>query len=282
MAVKNLSYFDYVKAAFFWRHRVPLLGHIPLNIYSLAGLAVLSLLHPGFLLLGIAVESAYLIFVPGSDRFQKVIKGRQLLDVQDTWKQRRDNLIIKLDTLSQSRYQALNEQCLTLQKQELRDGMSEGLHEYGLNQLLWTFLQLLASRDKISWMLRNTSPEKIQNEISILEKNITNEKADTPLYASHMSTLEITRKRLDNLDRAKSDLAIIDAELQRIEQRFALFREESALSTSPSAVTARLDGVMQSLQETSSWLNDHRELLSDSVDTIPPEVFSMQNSTVKE
>jgi len=282
MASKELSYIDYVKAAFSWRFRIPLLGHMPLNIYSVIAAGVLGLLHPGFWLLGIAAESAYLIFVPGSNRFQKVIKGRQLLDLQDTWKNRRDAIIRKLDTQSRARYTTLNEQCISLQTQNVNENATGDLHDYGLNQLLWTFLQLLASRDKVSLMLKNTSPEKIQKEITDLESKIANEQAGSPLHTSHSSTLEISRKRLDNLERAREDLDVLDAELQRIEQRFALFREESALSTSAATVTARLDGVMQSLQETSVWLNDHHELLADSVDTIPPEVFTMQSAPVKE
>jgi hypothetical protein len=282
MAEKQLSFFDYVKEAFFWKTRVPLLGYLPFNIYGLVGIGVLSLVHPGFLLLGAAIEAGYLIFVPGDKRFQKVIQGRQLLDIQDTWKKKRDNILTKLDLKSQTRYQVLNEMCLSLVKSGDSDNLSTGLHEYGLNQLMWTFLQLLGSREKVAWMLRTTSVDSIQKEIRDLEAKLATEQPGTPLHSSHTSTLEISRKRLENIERAKADLEILDAELVRIEQRFALFREESALATSSQAFSSRLDGVMQSLQETSSWLDTHKELLSDSVDTIPSEIFTLHDQPVKE
>jgi hypothetical protein len=281
MAEKQLSFPDYVKAAFYWRFKVPLLGHLRLNIFALLSVSVLGLLNPAFWLLGIALESAYLLFVPGDERFQNIVQGQQLLDLQNTWKKRRDTILTKLDAPSVARYQILLEQSSAIQKSSDASAAEE-LHGYGLNQLLWTFLQLLASRSKIIWMLRTVSEEKLAKEILELEKKVSSEESGSPLYTSHNSTLEITRKRLENIRRASTDLDVIEAELVRIEQQFALFREESTLSTNSSVVTAKLDGVMQSLQETSKWLSAHQDLLDDSVDEIPPELFSMHSNPVKE
>ena len=56
---------------------------------------------------------------------------------------------------------------------------------------------------------------------------------------------------------------MIDAELERIEQQVRLVREESAVSGSPDALSARLDSVSSTLSETSRWMDQHAELFTD-------------------
>ena len=50
------------------------------------------------------------------------------------------------------------------------------------------------------------------------------------LARSLKATLEIQEKRLVNLETATTNLAVVDAELERIEQQVRLVREESAVS----------------------------------------------------
>ena len=78
------------------------------------------------------------------------------------------------------------------------------------------------------------------------------------------ATLEIQEKRLANLDTAANNLAVVDAELERIEQQVRLVREESAVSRSPEALSARLDAVSRTLGETSRFLDQHAEIFSDA------------------
>ena len=53
---------------------------------------------------------------------------------------------------------------------------------------------------------------------------------DSALARSLRATLAIQEKRLENLETAAENLAVIDAELERIEQQVRLVREESAVS----------------------------------------------------
>ena len=56
---------------------------------------------------------------------------------------------------------------------------------------------------------------------------------------------------------------MLDAELERIEQQVRLVREESAVSRSPEALSARLDAVSSTLSETSRWMDQHADLMTD-------------------
>ncbi len=84
---------------------------------------------------------------------------------------------------------------------------------------------------------------------------------DSPLARSLWATLSIQEKRLENLEAAADNLAVVDAELERIEQQVRLIREESAVSGGPEMLSARLDAVSNTLTETSQWMDQHADLL---------------------
>ena len=82
MTTPTYGFWDYVKAAFLRRAHLPGLGHMPLNLTGIAGIALLGLWNPGFWLLGAAIEVAYLVLKASSPRFQKLLQGEALLRQQ--------------------------------------------------------------------------------------------------------------------------------------------------------------------------------------------------------
>ena len=78
------AFLDYVKAAFHLKVPLRALGALPLNKLLLAGFAVLTLGHPGFLFLGLAYETAYLMGLSGNKRFQRLVQGRRHLALKDS------------------------------------------------------------------------------------------------------------------------------------------------------------------------------------------------------
>ena len=133
-----------------------------------------------------------------------------------------------------------------------------------LNQMLWLFLRLLASREAITDTLARVDRRQLEAGIANLKTRLAAAgDPDGPLARSLKATLEIQEKRLANLDTATNNLAVIDAELERIEQQVRLVREESAIVGSPEALSARLDSVSATLSETSRWMDQHAELFTD-------------------
>jgi hypothetical protein len=133
-----------------------------------------------------------------------------------------------------------------------------------LNQMLWLFLRLLASREAITDTIARVDRRQLESGLESLKARLAG--APDPegaLARSLRATLEIQEKRLANLDGATHSLAVIDAELERIEQQVRLVREESAVSRSPEALSARLDAVSSTLSETSRWMDRHSDLMSD-------------------
>jgi len=278
MGDKPLSYWDYVKAAF--NQRVPLrgLGAMPMNKLFLAGFGILGFGHPGFWLLGLGLETAYLLYLSGSSRYQALIRGERLSEAQDAWKEREVQILDHLDVSARKRYHALVERCrsiLNTQQGSLRDDGLVSIQSDALNQLLYVFLQLLNLRDRIQQTLRMTSAAEIDRDIKQLDAQLEKEKEDTPVYRSLTGRLAIQKARLQNILKSHNNLRYTESELDRIEKQISLTAEELAVSKDPEKWTAALDGVVQSVQGTTKWMADHSDLL-DTLNA-PPSTDVLQS-----
>ena len=266
MTAPTYGFWDYVKAAFLRRARLPGLGHMPLNLTGLAGIALLGLWNPGFWLLGIAIEVAYLVLKASSPRFQKLIQGEALLMQQKGGEQKVQQVIQSLSPPSMERYRRLLEQCRLIPG--LQQGSTDPTSTLGdlrggsLNQLLWLFIRLLSSRELMVATLTQVNPASLEGDVAKLKERLAQADAESPLGRSLKATLDIQSKRLENLAKAKGSLEVVESELDRIEQQVRLIREESAVSGGPEFISARLDQVSATLSETSQWMDQHAEFFS--------------------
>ena len=266
MAGEPMSYWDYVKAAFWKPVRSRVLGAMPLTQMLLVSFGLAGFVNPGFWLLGLAGIVAFVGGRSASERFQKLVEGERLLARSGNAEDRMKAAYDRLQPASQGRYRALVVVC----REVLGLGASAGEGGLGdfragnLNQMLWLFLRLLASRESITDTIARVDRRQLESGLESLKPRLA--AAGDPegaLARSLRATLEIQEKRLANLDSASNSLAVIDAELERIEQQVRLVREESAVSRSPEALSARLDAVSSTLSETSRWMDQHSDLMSD-------------------
>jgi hypothetical protein len=161
------------------------------------------------------------------------------------------------------RYRTLVDECRQILGLAEPPGSSEvlqGLRTGNLNELLWLFMRLLTSREAIQSTRARVNRDQLQEDIASLRERAKAAEAGSPLARSLRATLEIQEKRLENLDNAGHNLAVVDAELERIEQQVRLIREESAVSGGPEMLSARLDAVSSTLTETSRWMDQHADL----------------------
>ncbi|MGV8041948.1 MAG: hypothetical protein AB2L07_18445 [Thermoanaerobaculaceae bacterium] len=266
MAEENLGFWDYVKAAFWYKPRVGFLGPLPVNVMALFACVVASIAtqNAGFLFLGGAAEIGYLTFLSSNPSFQKLVQGLRLLAKQEGWQQKVQASLVRLRPDSMERYRRLYDQCrliLGISDRVAPDDMFSirDMRAGGLNQLLWLFLRLLTSRELIVANLSSANRSDLESEVERLKERLAKAEPETALARSLQGTLDIQSKRLENLTRALSSLEVVDAELERIEQQVQLIREEAAITTSPDALSNRLDAVTATLGETSRWMDQHAE-----------------------
>jgi hypothetical protein len=269
MPGEPLSYWEFLKAAFWRPVRSRVLGAMPLTQMLLAAFGLAGFFNPGFWLLGLAAVVAFVGGRSASQRFQTLVQGERLLARQAERAQGADNRMqrayARLDPASQSRYGALVQQCreiLGLASPVGEAGFTD-LRAGNLNQLLWLFLRLLTSRELVTDTIARVDRRQLEQGIESLRGRVAAAgEPDGALARSLKATLEIQEKRLTNLETATKNLAVIDAELERIEQQVRLVREESAVSGGPEALSSRLDAVSATLSETSRWMDQNAEIFS--------------------
>jgi len=265
MAKKPLSYWDYLRAAFRHPYPIPLLGRMPVNQMGLLAFSLLGFVNPGFWLLGAAAELSYLGWLSSNPRFQRLIQGELLVESRRGAEERVKETLVRLAPDAQARYRRLLAECARIlgiapAPHQKESGTLEDLRAGSLNSLLALFLRLLVSQQVIRQNLAQVDPQALEAEIEDLKARRAAAADGSPLSRSLEATLDIQTKRRANLERARSSLEVIDAELERIEQQARLIREESAVSGGPEMLSARLDAVSQTLAETSRWMDQNAEL----------------------
>jgi hypothetical protein len=262
---EELGFFDYLKAAFRYRPKLPVLGRMPLNQLGLGAFAVLGLASPGFWFLGVAAELVYVMGLASSSRFQAMVRGERILAARESYQEKVRAAHDRLSAASQKRYRRLLSQC-----QEVL-GISEALDDGsltivrsartgGLNQLLWIFLRLLTSNELLEDSMNRVDRQAIREELARLEERLGQAEPDSALARSLQGTLEIERKRLENLETAERSLQVIEAELRRIEQQVKLIREETVVGGKAEILSGHLDAVTHELSETNRWMEQNAEI----------------------
>lgn len=304
-----LGFLDYLKAAFRWQPRLPALGRMPIPQLGLAAFGVLGLANPGFWLLGTALGVSYYVGMASNERFQKFVDAMHREEFRRGWEEQVQAALDRLRPAGRERYGRLLEECRQIVgiTRSLGDAPWLGLDSAragGLNQLLWIFLRLLASRQMVDENLDRADRKALEKAIGDLEQRIEHERSkaageavgeaggeapaelagtvetptvETPLLRSLRGTLEIQRQRLANLERAVESREVIDAELARIEQQVVLMREEAAVSGKAEMLSSRLDAITGTLRETNRWMEQNAEIfgrigvdpLGDTPDQLP-------------
>jgi len=263
MAGDRLGYWDYVKAAFHWKTPLALLGSVPLNKLLLAGFAILGFGNPGFWLLGLGYEAAYLLFLSGSPRFQNLVKGLRLVEAKQTWGEKEQDMLNRLDKNGQQRYFNLLERCRKIMQAEQGfEGTADlvRLKLEGLNQLLLIYVKLLGLQGRINETLAKTRQADLEADIKSLTAKLEREPESSPVHRALRGTLEIQQARLENLTKSRENLKFTETELDRIEKQVSLIAEEVAISKNPEQLSLSLDGVVKSIQGTTKWMADNSEL----------------------
>jgi hypothetical protein len=268
MAEQKLTYSDYVKAAFNYKMKVPAMGNVPINWLGLLGVGVLSLVTtPHVLLIGAGLELMYLLSLSASPRFQKVVQGMELLKKQSQWDEKKNRILARLSPGAQAKFRELELKCQKVvtvyETASIETGQLDMSRLVILNQLLWTSLRLLNSREMIIKNIKNEPKEALQRKIDNLEKSFKAETSDR-IRKTLESTIDIMKKRLENISSADEKIKSIDLELLRIEEQLELLQNLAAMDGGQTggALSEKIDSLAASINETSEWMKTNAELFA--------------------
>src|SRR5512139_887334 len=102
---------DLIREAFSAR---PIGMFIPPNWVGIGVFALLGLLNPGFWVLGIGLELAYLGVLAHNQRFQRLVAAKKQWEGRRQWQSRIDELVSQLGPEGQRRYRALEVRCRSI------------------------------------------------------------------------------------------------------------------------------------------------------------------------
>lgn len=269
------GFFDYVRAAFSAR---PIGMMLPPNWAGLALFGLLGLVSPGFLVLGIGLELAYLYALVTNPRFCRTVDAEKLMKARRHWQNRQESVVLSLSQADRQKYLALEQRCRSILDQQ-GSGTLPGLEAQGegLGRLLWIYLTLLVMRQSVNRVRRESNSGEggrgpLEARIAQIESRLKDEQLSEELKNSLTGQADILRQRQQKQQEAAEKLAFLDAELVRIEEQAELIREQALLTTDPEVVSRRIDQISATLGGTTEWLREQQKIYGSVEDllTEPP------------
>jgi hypothetical protein len=281
----------YLKKAF--------LNHWNLLVFlGASGFALLSG-HPDvYMPLVLAGEATYLGMVGTHPKFQRHV------DAQEAKAGREQGSVLAAEAFQRivrslpprqfSRFEALRERCSALRQiaqqmrasEELTGGAEplplDNLQLSGLDRLLWIYLRLLHTQEMLNRFFERTSEDQIRAEIKRLEDRIARMPADpgpgSParqgILKALEDNLETCRGRLANFQKARENSELVEAEIERLENKIRSITEMAINRQDPQFVSGQVDQVAESLVQTEQTMNEIRFATGlDPIDDAAPSIM---------
>jgi len=259
------SFSDYVREAF---HARPIGMFVPPNWVGLGVFGLLGLLNPGFWVMGVGLELAYLGVLATNKRFQRLIDATFLGKTTKGRQEMVNDLVSQLGPEGLKRYRNLEMRCRAILEQQSRGGpIPSGIESQGegLSRLLWVYLRLQLTRQAIERIVRETEEPRedsgrIEERIRALETRLKEADLTEDLRRSLAGQMEILQQRVEKRKEARDKLAFLDAELTRIQEQVELVREQAVLAASPEALSQRIDQITTTLGGTNQWIREQQQI----------------------
>lgn len=270
--------------------------HLWLAILTL-GLGILSA-EPLGLVLGVTGYALGWIYLPDMPFFKRWLHRRnereerkKALEEKVAFVRRRDAQLGKLSAARRARYDELAAVCREIGEatMDATDGAGEA-RVRKLEELMWTYVRLLGMEQSLETFLESERREdlpRLVREAEEEERRLAQEiealrDAGSPqavdarqrLHASRADRLSVLRKRLERVEEARENLALVTSEQDRLHQQIKLIRADSIATRNTEALSARIDASVQQLDQTNRWLSQMADF-KDAVGDLPPPDVSI-------
>lgn len=224
-----------------------------------------------------ALELLYLGTMPRQERFQRAVRARK---AEERHKPPSEKEVFRqLTKASQKRYiRFRNLEKAIRENYERLSYASQGMlqaHLKKIDGLLDSYLNLLWQHERYERFTQQATEDKVVNAMQQLRKEM---ETDPPRVRQiKQKRLDILEKRLDRFKKAHENLAVIEAQLETVEDVTKYIHEQSLTMRNPEEVSFQLDTLLAEVEETQATVTEIEEifarptdLLSD-VDTYTPE-----------
>jgi hypothetical protein len=229
------------------------LGEIPVNALAVLGFFILGFGHPGFWLLGLGLETAFLYTLATNKRFQRLVDAKKLVQLKAQAETKKQDLVGQLGPEARRRLVALEEKCgkiIRIHQKSQIEAFTLETNRDALNKLLGMYLKLLVAQHNLESMEVQTTEDTLRHKIANLERDLQNDKMSPSVKESKTATLKVLQKRLENLEHREQVLQEIDSDLTRIEAQVELAMENVTIRGRPQIISANIDLVSNLLDDT--------------------------------
>ena len=246
------SFLKYLKEAFYYKTNIPPFGGLPVNIIGLLGFVMLGFGHPGFWLLGLGAETAYLFGASTNQRFRRIVDAKGAVESEKSFVEQWQVLVNQLSPDKKFRLNGMEQKCeliLSKHQEAKADEFFLETNREALRQLVWLYLKMLIAKTNLENLDRSGGESEIKRKIEALEQDMKNQTLSVATRESKTATLDILRKRLDNWERRETLSKEIDSDIHRIEEHLDLALENATMAGSPQAVSSNIDLYSKLLDE---------------------------------
>jgi len=198
---------------------------------------------------------------------------------------RRDGLLASLSPPRRARYEGLAQVCRDIERNANADNpAADDPRLRKLDELMWTYLRLLGIEESLERYLETERREELPRVVKEAEdqtKSLGAEvealktKGASPvldskqrLLGSVQERLEVLHKRQQRVEQANQNLALVDAEQERLVEQIKLIRADAVATKNAEVLTARIDATVEHLDQTNKWLSELDEF-KDMVGDMP-------------
>ena len=246
---------EYIKEAF----------KVPYNLILLTGglLAGVITLHPEAVwpIVG-ALEIIYLLTIAQHPRFQNLVRARQGGREVAGSNVVAERLTATLSADRRERFDRVRARCEELQRsaaeaggggQPLGDLLGAQQTE-SVNKLLWAFLRALVQEQVLAGFSTPARRAEIEENLRRVEADQAKPGQSEAMRTALAESVEVLKKRLENLGRAGENLESLRARLLRIENSILLIQEQALTRSDPSFIEAEVKAATAGLDSSEEML----------------------------
>lgn len=268
---------SYTREAFMHPANLAFLLVAMLTVFFTVGL---SPIPEVVLTFALAAELLFLGTVPRNERFQRAIRANKAAETKKAPTEQ--DVFRQLTKASQKRYLRFRklEEAMRANYERLSHA-SQGLVQGNLRKidgLLDAYLQMLWQKERYERFLAQAKEDKVTGAIADLRAEI---EQDPPRVAEiKQKRLDILRRRLDRFKKAGEHFAVLEAQLETIEDVTKYIHEQSLTMRDPEELSFQLDTLMAEVEETQAAVTEVEDVFTRSSDLLGDiDVFSSESTT---
>jgi hypothetical protein len=205
----------------------------------------------GWFAIGVALEAAYLYTLTTNPRFQRVVESELEDQVLVNVDRMREQLWDYVDPSLRKRYQDVEALAKRLHGDmknfaQLKDPLvKENVRKVAT--LMTSFLKLCVAITRYRNYLGDVKPGDLERDITRLEEEALG--ADERVAAVKAKNVDVLRKRLDKITKARANVEYLSAQLETIEDTMRLVVDQAVTLTDPRGTGTQIDSLLHTLND---------------------------------